>query len=274
MTDRRVVLLAGAATIAGAVVAASTGTLTRLTGAAKPVARTERVYSVARGREVRLVTVLPVEPPVADLPVCLFLHGLRGTAAGAIPPSVTDHLARSVAADRMPPFALAAVDGGDNYWHENHPGDDPMRMLLAEVPAWLRARRLGTVFAASGFSMGGFGSLLYARRRAELGDPLRGVVAVSPGLMEWPEMSRRRAFRDEREWAGLDPRNNVGALGDTPVAVWCGDQDAFAAGTREFIAVARPRIGQILPGRHDGEFQDRVARDQVEFLGKLLAEGR
>jgi S-formylglutathione hydrolase FrmB len=279
MVGRRAVLATGAATIAGVAVGAATGTLTRLVGAAgqrvpEPVVRAERVYSVARGREVRLVTVLPIEMPIKDLPVCLFLHGLRSTAAGAIPASVVNLVVRSVAHDRIPPFALVAVDGGDSYWHQNRPGDDPMRMLLAELPAWLRARHLGSVFAASGFSMGGFGSLLYARRRAERGDALRGAVAVSPGLMEWSEMRKRGAFRDEREWAGLDPRNNVGALGGTSVAVWCGAQDAFAAGTREFISAARPRIGRILPGRHDGRFQDVVAEDQVEFLGDVLEEGR
>ncbi|MFD1050542.1 hypothetical protein ACFQ1S_35960, partial [Kibdelosporangium lantanae] len=37
-------------------------------------------------------------------------------------------------------MAFVALDGGDNYWHENQKGDNSMAMLMEEVPQWLRAR--------------------------------------------------------------------------------------------------------------------------------------
>ncbi|GAA4416447.1 alpha/beta hydrolase-fold protein [Actinokineospora soli] len=275
--SRRAVLLAGAATAVGGIAGVVTGTvpIARTFGVAgqrvpQPVVRGERVWSRARGREVALVTVLPTELPIKDMPVCLFLHGLRGSAASAVPGPLPDLLVRQVAHEQVKPFALVSVDGGDNYWHENHPGDDPMGMLIDELPHWLKARHLGRVFAAAGVSMGGFGALLYDRRRAERGQPVEAAAAISPGLMTWAEMRKRNAFADEREWAGLDPRNNVAALGGTPVAVWCGAQDPFAAGTREFIAKANPRIGYIGPGAHDGRFFDRMVPDVLAFLAAAV----
>ena len=275
--SRRAVLLSGAAAAVGLIagVATGTGPIARTLGAAgqrvpQPVVRVERVWSRARGREVGLVTILPTELPIKDMPVCLFLHGLRGAAGSAVPGPFADLLVRQVAHEKVPPFALVAVDGGDNYWHENHPGDDPMGMLLDELPRWLRARHLGDVFAAAGISMGGFGALLYARRRAERGRPVKAAAAVSPGLMTWAEMRKRNAFASERQWAGLDPRNNVAALKGTPVAVWCGAQDPFADGTREFIAKANPRIGYIGPGAHNGQFFDRMVPDLLDFLAAAL----
>lgn len=274
---RRTVLLGGAVAAVGTIAGLATGTLpiARPFGAAgqrvpAPEVRVERVFSRARGREVSLVTVLPIELPIKDLPVCVMLHGRNGSAGTAIPVPMPGALVRAVAHDRMPPFALVAVDGGNSYWHENTPGDDPMRMLLHELPGWLRARHLGRVFAAAGTSMGGFGALLYARRRAERGDPLRAAAAISPAFMTWEEMSKRRAFRDERQWAELDPRNHVAALGPTQLAVWCGAQDPFAEGAREFITRANPSIGYVGPGAHNGAFFDRMVPDLLDFLGAAV----
>ncbi|UVS77620.1 Putative esterase [Actinokineospora sp. UTMC 2448] len=243
--------------------------LARTVGAAgqrvpEPIVRREWVYSAARGRVVGMVSVLPTELLVQDLPVCLFLHGRGGTAATAFPGRLARWLVRQVAYDKAPPFAFVAVDGGDGYWHEMG-GDDPMGMLLREVPGWLAERRLGRVFAVAGISMGGFGALLYARRRAEAGAPVRAAAAISPALITtWDEMRKRGAFRSEEEWLALDPRHNVPR--DTPIAVWCGAQDSFARGTREFIERADPEVGYLGPGGHDGRFYDRVVPDLVTFL--------
>ncbi|GAA2994631.1 alpha/beta hydrolase [Actinokineospora diospyrosa] len=276
--SRRSLLVAGAAgaTTAGIALGAASGTLPVLNalaetlGGVDPVIRTERVRSAARGAEIDLVTILPEERPDRNLPVCLFLHGLRGNARRAAPTGLARTLAKRVADGSLPPFAFVAVDGGDNYWHENHVGDNSMGMLLEEIPRWLAQRGLAPQpFACAGVSMGGFGALLYARRRNELGRPLNAVSAISPGLlMSWREMSTRRAFKNNLEWASLDPLRNVEKLGQTPVGIWCGTEDHFIEGTRKFIRLARPEVAYTGPGGHGDSFYRGVVPSVLDFLGK------
>ncbi|WP_035302968.1 alpha/beta hydrolase [Actinokineospora inagensis] len=276
--SRRSLLIAGAAgaTTAGIALGASTGALPVLEAIAQalgdvdPVIRTDRVHSAARGTDVDVVTILPTELPAKDLPVCLFLHGLRGNARHAAPTGLATSLVRKAADGSIPPFAFVAVDGGDNYWHENHVGDNPMGMLLDEVPRWLAQRGLNpTPFACAGVSMGGFGALLYARRRAELGRPLNAVAAISPGLlMSWREMSTRHAFKSNHEWASLDPLRNTDRLGKTPVGIWCGTEDHFIDGARKFIKLAHPEVAFTGPGGHGDPFYRGVVPSVLDFLGK------
>ncbi|SES07941.1 alpha/beta hydrolase [Lentzea albida] len=241
----------------------------RATPVAKPVIRFERVYSAARHREITLAFYLPAGVSTRGLPMSILLHGLRGDARHAAVGDLPQVLTAAVAKGSVPAFGFVAVDGGDNYWHENVPGDDPMAMLLDEVPRWLKERGYGEPFAVTGVSMGGFGSLLYARRRAERGDPVAAAAAISPGLITtWPEMAKRRAFKSEAEWASLDPLRNLKATGPTALGVWIGDKDKFIEGTRRFIRDVRPQVSAVKPGGHDDGLYRKVTPDVVQFLAK------
>ncbi|MVU84081.1 alpha/beta hydrolase [Nocardia sp. ET3-3] len=241
-----------------------------------PVIRTERVYSKARGREVDLVTILPPGVPTENLPVSLLLHGLHGTARTAAVGNIATLLAAGVAARLSPAFGFVALDGGDNYWHDHGTGDDPMSMLLNEVPGWLAQRRLGgpdgLPSAVTGTSMGGFGAFVYARRRFEQGRPVNAVATMSPGLLtSWTEMAKRNAFINADQWAALDPLRNLDKLGPAPIGLWCGDRDRFIEGCRRFIATAHPEVGLITPGGHTDEYWSTVTPDVVRFLSRHIA---
>ncbi|WP_253770150.1 alpha/beta hydrolase [Goodfellowiella coeruleoviolacea] len=241
----------------------------------RAVTRLERVRSAARGQDVDLLTVLPPNVAAEGLPVVLLLHGLNGSARRAPVGGLADVLATSVVNGVVPPFAFVAVDGGNNYWHENVPGDDPMAMLLTEVPGWLAERGFGGAgglpVACAGVSMGGFGALVYARRRNEQGQPLRALAVISPGLMtSWQEMSKRHAFANEAAWAALDPLRHVDRLGSVPTGVWIGNRDQFVTGTRQFIRAARPAVASVTPGGHDENFYRKITPDVVRFLGSRL----
>ncbi|MFE3195740.1 alpha/beta hydrolase [Nocardia sp. NPDC059240] len=241
-----------------------------------PIIRTERVYSAARGRQVDLVTILPPGVPTENLPISLLLHGLHGNAHTAAVGNIADLLAAGVASKLSPAFGFVALDGGDNYWHDHGTGDDPMSMLVNEVPGWLAQRRLGgpdgLPAAVTGTSMGGFGAYVYARRRFEQGRPLNAVATMSPGLLtSWTEMAKRNAFINADQWAALDPLRNFDKLGPAPIGLWCGDRDRFIDGCRRFIATARPEVGLITPGGHTDEYWSTVTPDVIRFLSRHIA---
>ncbi|GAA5109703.1 alpha/beta hydrolase-fold protein [Haloechinothrix salitolerans] len=230
----------------------------------------ERVRSRARNRDVDLVTMLPRKEVPIGLPVCLVLHGLGGDAVGTHKYGFDARLVREVALGTTPPFALVAVDGGDNYWNQVRPGDDPMAMLLDELPVWLRERGLADrPFACAGVSMGGFGALYYARMRAERHQPLRATAVASPALItSWAVMRTRRIFPSREAWEALDPLRHPHAIGNSALGVWCGEDDPFVTGTRRFISMTQPKVAYIGPGGHTADFVEGVADDVVRFLGQ------
>jgi S-formylglutathione hydrolase FrmB len=284
--SRRAALTAAAGLVAGLAatgIAASTGTLPTgvelLRSAAASgvgpatvggVVRREQVHSAARGRAVSLVTITPIGTRPAGLPVCVALHGLNGDAMSLVASGLPGFLSTAVARRTTRPFALVAVDGGNSYWHEHTRGDDPMGMLVDELPRWLRERGLRpTPFAATGVSMGGFGALHYARVRAERAMPLDAVGVVAPALITtWREMSKRRAFRGPDDWARYDPLRNLPALGQVPIGLWCGTEDRFITGAREFIATGRPTVASLGPGGHDDAYFRPAWPEVLTFLGR------
>jgi S-formylglutathione hydrolase FrmB len=286
--SRRSMLIGGASGLGIAAFTAGTATgalpfseavqralgVTSTTPVSQPgVAKVERVWSQARHRDVDLVTWLPAKSPPRNLPMSLVLHGLHGRARTAAPTGTLSELSSQVARHAVPPFGLVAVDGGDNYWHENHPGDDPMGMLLEEVPQWLRRRGLGGAdgqpFATMGMSMGGFGALLYARRRAERRQPLNALALLAPALiLSWTEMVKRDAFHSAADWASMDPMKDLGATKGVPTGVWCGTEDPFIQGVRQFVAATHPAVAYTARGKHGDSFNRTVVPSVLGFLGK------
>jgi S-formylglutathione hydrolase FrmB len=289
--SRRTVLVAGASGLGAAVLAAAATAATATLPPSPPLRRTagtttpetapdlttvERVWSQARHTQVELVTILPSRTSARPLPVSLLLHGFHGRARSAAPTGTLTELSGQVTRHAVPAFGLVAVDGGDSYWHENHPADDPMAMLLEEVPQWLRRRGLGGTgglaglpFACTGVSMGGFGALLYARRRAERRRPLDALALLAPALMtSWSDMSRRNAFHGPAEWASMDPLLHPGATQAVATGVWCGSEDQFVTGVRRFITETHPAVAYTAHGGHGDTFNRTVVGDVIGFLGE------
>ena len=227
-----------------------------------------RFMSRARGQEVNwLVALPPGHASPSGLPLVLVLHGRTGNAASAVDEVRLDrHLA---ALGR--PMALAAVDGGDSYWHPRASGD-PLGMLINELVPLVAADT--TRVGALGWSMGGYGVLNLARESAagRLGDlRIKAVAALSPALFG--------GFDDAAEGAfdGPDDFHRWGALVDDPgtgtiaVRVECGAGDPFAATTRRYMARAHPRpAGGIPSGCHDSAFWQRAAPAALAHLADHL----
>ena len=235
----------------------------------------EWVTSAARSRAVRLVVTSPPGRDRAALPVCVGLHGLGANALWWGDPGMR-HALGAAWTGGVPPFVVAALDGGDSYWHDVRPGDDPMRMLLDELPGWMSQRGLasdsgGVPVLAAGVSMGGAGALMYARERVHRAAPVRAVAAMSPGLFLDPRVAAKRPFAGTADWIANDPLRFYPELASTPTGIWCGDRDAFADPVRRYIALAHPQFSSISPGRHDGTYIGSILPQVAAFLGAHVA---
>jgi S-formylglutathione hydrolase FrmB len=227
----------------------------------------DTVRSAARGRDVDLVIMRPAHNGAGPLPVCLMLHGRGGTARGLVDFGIPRVLTAAVR-DGVSPFAIAAVDCGEHYFVPRD-GDDPLRMLLDEVPGWLDDRGLdGSTLAVQGISMGSSGALALARNRRDL----RAVAAASPALFRrWPEAKKRNAFVDERQWQDYEPLRHTAELTGIPLGVWCGTEDPFVDAAREFITKTNPEVHAITRGEHSTGYWLHVLPDMMSFVGKHLA---
>lgn len=222
--------------------------------------------SGARGTGVEMITMVPDGVAASGLPVVVSLHGAGGRARDCVGLGLPRFLTAAARAG-VPPFAAVAVDGGgDSYWHARRPGDDPLAMLLEELPRWLASEGLGAPSGALGWSMGGSGALQYARRR-----PLRAVAVLSPALFPTYEATRAARSYDSREsWLAHEPLCHPSDRLTSHLGVWCGEDDPFYEPSRRLAAQRRPERAEFAPGLHTGGYWRRVLPDAVAFLGRSL----
>ena len=285
VTRRRLLLgalglsLVGASASAGVIsdVLPGSPTLRRAVGATGPDAEVpkvptgrvsvDRVYSPARGHDINLVIMRPAGVTTAALPVCLVLHGRGGDARGYLDFGLPQFLT-AAARSGVPPFAAVAVDCGKTYLMDRD-GDNPMRMLLADLPGWLADRDLPAPQAVLGFSMGGFGALNYARNRKNLS----AVALASPAMFQyWPDAKKRNSFRDEAQWLEFEPLRHTEDFTGMPIGLWCGTEDPFATAAREFVSQAHPELPAISRGAHNTAYWLRVLPDIMRFIGTHLTK--
>lgn len=212
----------------------------------------------------------PGAQPGASLPVVVALHGrfvdrttLFGDRIG---------LDRFLAAAGGPSYAIAAVDGGDTYWHPRASGEDAGAMVTDEFLPLLADRGLRTErIGLYGYSMGGYGVL----RLAGLLGPGRvaAVVAVSPALWTSAGATAPDAFDDAEDFARSDVLGRQDQLRGIAVRVDCGRGDGFAPAVRRYVdgfaADHRP-AGGFQPGGHDEPYWRSVAPVELAFLQQHL----
>jgi pimeloyl-ACP methyl ester carboxylesterase len=246
----------------------ATGPEATIPDAPKGKTTVERLYSTARHQNVDLVIMRPYGVDPEGLPVCLVLHGRGGTARGYLQFGLPQFLSSATRAG-VPPFTAVAVDLGKDYLMDEH-GDNPMAMIVDELPRWLERRDLPVPMAALGFSMGGFAAVNYARHRPDL----RAIALASPAMfLRWADAKKRNCFRDEQQWREFEPLDHTAELSkDTAIGLWCGSEDSFAEAAREFTAKARPEVHSISRGGHNTPYWWRVLPEVMRFLGTHLGD--
>ncbi len=191
---------------------------------------------------------------MAGLPVCLLLHGGTATTADLGRFGYGRFLSSATAAG-VPPFVLAAADGGVSSWTGGGPGsaDDPQAMLAQELPAWCAERGFDAGrTAAYGWSMGGYGVLRGAELRP---GAWRAVAALSPAVQP-----------------GDPVLAAAGRLDPARTALWCAESDSFYPAYQALVAAlpAPPALTGHAPGGHTRVYWNSVTPAAFRFLGQAL----
>ena len=233
--------------------------------------------SVARRTTVRWGLATPPGVAAQGLPTVLVLHGrgLDATAAFTLL-GLHRYLAAHVAAGR-PPMALVSVDGGiDTYYHPRASGEDPLAMITDELlPRVAEQGPSTSTIGVTGWSMGGYGSLLLARQSdagALGGLRIAAASAASPALFQTYAASAPHSFDDAADWARWGDLAREPAVRTVPLQVSCGTSDPFAGMTRAYRAAVNPAPeGRLSAGRHEGNYWRYLAAGQLEFLARHLS---
>jgi enterochelin esterase-like enzyme len=207
------------------------------------------------------------------LPVCVVLHGRGDSAQALVGMGFPAFLATAVRAG-LAPFALAAVDGGERYWHRRSDGEDTGAMVLNE---WLpRLADAGLAVSASdrvgflGWSMGGYGSLLLASRLGP--ERVAAVAALSPALWLRAEDSARGAFDGPADFRANDVFSRRAVLSRIPIRIDCGIADPFHSAAKEFAAgLNPPPVTDLSAGDHSWGYWRRKAPKAISFVGNSLS---
>jgi len=238
--------------------------------------------SSARGRDVGWSLALPPGRAASGLPVALVLHGRGEDHSSGFARLKLHQFLAAYTRTGGTPFALAAVDGGNGYWHPRSNGDNPLRMITQEfVPMLGRLELRIDAIGVLGWSMGGYGALLLARE-ANRGTlfgaeaPARTTViaaaASSPALFASYQAAASGAFDSAVDFARYGDLASRPDVGKTPLYVGCGASDAFTGETKRYRANASPPpAGDISKGCHTGGYWRSVAAAQISFIGGHLA---
>lgn len=198
--------------------------------------RLERMRSDAMGGELDLFTAVPAgHGDGAGLPVVVVMHGSSASAADFRGLGFGRFQTRAVQ-QGAPPFVLAGTDDGPNGWVPDG-STDPRRLLTEELPGWLGDRGFDAGRRALwGWSRGGYGAL--------------SLVEAEPG---W---ARAAALFSPAVSEGDDVLADLDAVGDLPLGVWCGTDDAFYPAVRELVSglPRRPEVVTFADGGHDQRF--------------------
>ncbi|MFI5729573.1 alpha/beta hydrolase [Kribbella sp. NPDC051587] len=228
-----------------------------------------RFNSLGRRTTVGYSIIYPAgHQPSDPLPVVLVLHGRGGDHTSAVRDLGIDRYLTAAVQAGSPPFALATVDGGsDSYWHRRVTAEDPGFMLDQEFLPLLANRGLDTArYGVLGWSMGGYGALLFAGRP---GSRAVAVGALSPAVWRDYKDVAPGAFDSREDFENNQLFGRPAGLQDVAVRIDCGRDDPFASAAADLRTELRAAGGQQA-GAHTQGYWRRMLPAQLAFLGGRL----
>ncbi len=212
--------------------------------------------------------ILDPPDPEPGLPVVIALHGAFSDAETWV---TRLHLDRFLA-DSGERFALAAIDGGPStYWHPRADGSDTGALVLSGLLPLLETKGYDTSRPGFlGWSMGGYGAMLLATERAEAGQPVGPVLAVSPAVWEHLEDAAPGAFDDAADFEEFGLFDRRRQLDDLEVRVDCGRGDPFFHQVTGFVSGMQSEVN-IEAGAHDPDYWTRVLPGELVWLGDRMS---
>lgn len=208
-----------------------------------------------------------------DLPIVLGLHGRNSTHAGVLDPDGLGLASFAAAgiAEGLPPLVVAAVDGGNSYWHPRRTGEDAGAMVLEEFLPLLRERGLRGPVGWFGWSMGGYGALRLASLRAGAPDGPSAVAVLSAAIFSSFEAASPGSFDDAADLERMTVMGRQHLLDGVAVRVDCGAGDPFAPANQDYRAgFDTPPAGGLQLGDHDLGYWRRMVPAQLAFLADHL----
>lgn len=217
--------------------------------------RIDTVTSATMGELPLFVAVPEGHGDGAGLPVLVVLHGSSATVADFR----GFGFARFATAAALAGFPMAVVgtEDGPVGWTPSGYGDDPQAMLRDEMPGWLADRGLDSSrLGLWGWSRGGLGALEFA--------------VANPG---W---ARALALFSPAVHAGTPLIGRARDLGEVPVGLWCGAQDAFNDGAKDLARTlteaGTPLHASVLTdGGHTRQYWNDQTLPMMRWLGPHLA---
>lgn len=248
---------------------AAVGTLTGCgrDGPAAALIRDEGRLATARwpGQRPRWLLVRPDPARVPRPHLVVALHGRGGSADDVVSLGLDE---QAVAAG----VALAAVDGGERYWHPRRGGEDTGAMVVEDLLPVLREHGVAAgPIGLTGLSMGGYGALWLAIR---FGPSVIGAVATQ-GAALWtsPGASAAGAFDDRADFVAHDVFAAVERLRGIPVHLACGDKDPFVAANKSLAQRLPHAVTTFDQGGHDDAYWRPHAAAAVRWLAGVAASG-
>lgn len=218
---------------------------------------------------------------VSRPPVAVSLHGKGGDALTTFSDiRLQDHILETG-------LAVAAIDGGDYYWHArrsestgangispNTPPCDTGAMVRDDFIPMLG--RMGLDVSKVGFigwSMGGYGALLLSETMGP--EKVAAVAPMSAALWVQPGLSALGAFDDAEDWQQHDVYSRRPRFAHIPIRLACGTSDPFYASDKTFVdgfpaTPAYDVSGVFDPGEHNDSFWASHGEGQMRFLASHL----
>jgi S-formylglutathione hydrolase FrmB len=227
------------------------------------------VSRLRQGQQTGWSVIYP-GPRAQPLPVMVALHGLGGTHRSFVDELGVDRFLAAAIRAGVPPFAVAAVDGGTTYWHPRPDGDDAGGMVLREFLPLLEQHGLLTDrLAFHGYSMGGYGALRLAPLAGRT--RVRAVSVLSAAI--WPPGAgfSSSGFSSTAEYDRYTVFGHQADLDAIPVRLDCGVEDPFCPADRAYVGgFRRPVVSTFQDGTHDTTYWTRMMPAQLRFVGHAL----